>query len=301
MGHQVDALGSIEHPRRSQVGKLVEELAQRTQVGARRLQSTIVDRATDTPYDLVIALEPTLLREAVERIRRNGSAIALWFSDPVANLGRQLMFLPDYDLLCFKDSELVRRARAQLNTNVIYLPEACNPSWHQPCDAEMEPVVVVAGNMYPFRLRVLERLVEAGIPLRIYGPRWANWLESAILRPSYTMHYIAREEKARVFRSAGVVLNTLHPGEMASVNCRLFEAAGCGAAVLTDCRPDLDGLFDIGPQIASYDSFDVLVDQARWMLDHPDAARLMGDRAAARAHADHTYQRRLEQLFGALP
>jgi spore maturation protein CgeB len=125
----------------------------------------------------------------------------------------------------------------------------------------------------------------------------------AAVRPTsaiYTGHYIVRQEKASVFRSTGVVLNILHSGEMASMNCGLFEAAGCGAAILTEARPDLERLFEVGPEVASYDSFDVLADRARWMLDHPDAARAMGDRAAARPR-HLTYELRLEQLLAALP
>jgi spore maturation protein CgeB len=87
---------------------------------------------------------------------------------------------------------------------------------------------------------------------------------------------------------------------MAGVNRRLFEAAGCGAAVLTDVRPDLDGLFKTGDEVATFDSFETLVEQAWWMLDHARDARAMGERAAARAHADHTYDRRLSQLLAAL-
>jgi spore maturation protein CgeB len=249
---------------------------------------------------VVIAVEGTLLPEAVDRIRRNGSAVAVWFPDAVSNLGRQLIFLASYDVVCLKDPELVRRCRAALTANVIHLPEACNSAWHRPCDAAIQPVVVVAGNMYAFRMRLLERLLRAGIPLRIYGPRWPSWLRSDLLQSAYTGQYIAREEKARVFRSAGVVLNTLHPGEMASVNCRLFEAAGCGAAVLTDIRPDLEGMFQSGEEVATFDSFDSLVDQTRTMLDHPGEARAMGERAAARAHAEHTYERRLGDLLAAL-
>jgi hypothetical protein len=300
MGHEVDALGSTYRSSRSKVDAIVIQLVQGSEAASLRLQSRMVARATNTQYDVVIALEATLLPASVDRIRRNGSAVALWFGDAVANLGRQLMFLAHYDVICFKDSELVHRIRALLDSDVIHLPEACNPSWHRPCDAAIDPVVVVAGNMYPFRMRLLERLVRAGIPLRIYGPRWANWLRSELLRPSYTGEYIVRQEKARVFRSAGVVLNTLHPGEMASTNCRLFEAAGCGAAILTEARPDLDPLFEVGTEVASYDSFDVLVERARWMLDHPAAARAMGERAATRAHAYHTYEPRLEQLLAAL-
>jgi hypothetical protein len=300
MGHEVDPLGSTYRTNRSKVGGVVTQLAQGSHSATLRLQQGVVGRATSTRYDVVIALEGTLLPEAVERIRRNGSAVAVWFADAVTNLGRQLMFLASYDVICLKDSELVRRCRAALAANVIYLPEACNPSWHRPSDATIEPVVVVAGNMYPFRMRLLERLLGAGVPLRIFGPRWPSWLRSELLQRTYTGQFIAREEKARVFRSAGVLLNTLHPGEMASVNCRLFEAAGCGAAVLTDVRPDLEDVFQVGQEVATFDCFDVLVDKIRKMLDHPDDARAMGERAAARAQADHTYDKRLGKLLAAL-
>jgi hypothetical protein len=301
MGHQADPLGSIYRSNRSKAGGLLTQLAQSSRSATLRLQQRIADKATSTRYDLVIALEATLLPESVDRIRRSGSAVAVWFAEPVTSLGRQLMFLAHYDLVCLKDSLLVDRYRIAVTGKVIHLPEACNPSWHRPCDAAIDPIVVVAGTMYPFRMRLLEQLPRAGIPVRIYGPRWPAWVRSDVLAPAYTGRYIAREEKARVFRSAGVVLNTLHPAEMASMNRCLFEAAGCGAAVLSDTRPDLDGLFKIGDEVATFDSFHALVGQARWMLDHEPEARAMGERAAARAHADHTYDRRLGQLLAALP
>jgi spore maturation protein CgeB len=300
MGHEVEPLGSTYPARSSKIGALFMQFAESSRALTQRLQSRIVAGAKSANCDVVLAVEGTLSPESVERLKGNGSAVALWFGDAVSDLGRQLMFLADYDLVCFKDSELVRRARAALGGNVIYLPEACNPSWHQPCDVMTEPVVVVAGNMHAFRMRLLERLARVGIPLQIYGPPWASWLRSDVLWPSYSGRYIARHDKARVFRSAGVLLNTLRPGEMASVNCRLFEAAGCGAAVLTEVRPDLCGLFEVDAEVAGFETFDVLIDRIRWMLDHPAEARVMGDRAATRAQAEHTYDQRLGMLLTAL-
>jgi spore maturation protein CgeB len=297
MGHDVDALGSTSRTNRSRVGAILTQLAQGSGRATLAMQHRTIARATRKRYDLVITVESTLAPEAVDRIKRNGSAVAVWFPDPVSALGRQVMFMCDYDVICLKDSEMVRRGQVSLTTKVIYLPEACNPTWHRPSEVPMEPVVVFAGNMYPLRMRLLERLSRAGLPLRIYGPPWAGWLRSDVLAPHSTGRYLAREEKARVFRSAGVVLNTLQPGEMASVNCRLFEAAGCGAATLTDARPDLWGLFEVSTEVATFETFDELVDQARWLLDHPDMARAMGDRAATRAHAEHTYDHRLSRLL----
>jgi hypothetical protein len=300
MGHDADALGSTYRTNSSRVGAVLTQLAQSSPAASLRLQRRMISRATNGRYDVIIAVEGTLVPDAVRQIRRHGSAVALWFADAVSGLGRQFMFLADYDLVCFKDSELVHRCSAMIDAPVLYLPEACNPSWHRPTDVAIEPVVVVAGNMHPYRLRFLERLEQSGIPLRIYGPRWPRWLKSELLEPRYTGRYLARDDKARAFRSAGAVLNTLHPGELASVNCRLFEATGCGAAVLTETRADLGELFDTEKQVATFDSFDEAVDQLRAMLANPHAARAMGDRAAERAHAEHTYDMRLETLLGAL-
>jgi spore maturation protein CgeB len=300
MGNDVDALGSTYRTNSSRIGATLTQLAQGSAAAASRLQRSAVARATNRRYDVIITVEGTLMPDAVRQIRHNGSRVALWFGDAVSGLGRQFMFLADYDLLCFKDSELVRRCTAMLDAPVLHLPEACNPSWHRPSDVPIEPIIVVAGNMHPYRLRFLERLARAGIPLRLYGPRWPRWLRSSLLEPRYTGEYLARDDKARVFRAAGAVLNTLHPGELASINCRLFEAAGCGAAVLTETRPDLAAMFDTGTEVQAFDCFDEAVDRLKWMLDHPEEARAMGDRAAKRAHAEHTYDARLGVLLGAL-
>ena len=68
----------------------------------------------------------------------------------------------------------------------------------------------------------------------------------------HTGRYLACDEKARIFRSAAGVLNTMHPAEVAGVNARLFEAAGRGAAVLTEFRQTVPDLFDIGSEILTF-------------------------------------------------
>jgi spore maturation protein CgeB len=297
MGHEPIALGSAT-PRTG--GRVLNPLVQ---LGARaslsfgeRLQRGIVARARDFGTELVITIDAELLPRTVSDLRARGARVALWFPDALSNLGRQLMFVAPYDLVCFKDPALVERTRRLLDLPVQYLPEACNPSWHRPPDrASRESAIVVVGNMYPTRVRLLERLAKAGIPLRLYGPPWARWLHSPDLQKAYTGRYVAREEKALVFRSAAAVLNTLHPSEMESLNCRLFEAAGCGGAVLSERRPELDKCFE-SDEVASFTTFDELVDQARTLLADHDGARAMGNRASARAHRDHTYSARLSEL-----
>jgi spore maturation protein CgeB len=85
----------------------------------------------------------------------------------------------------------------------------------------------------------------------------------------------------------------MYPAEIAGVNLRLFEAAGCGAAVLTEFRPTVPDLFAVGDEVLTFRDFDELVDQARRLLDDSGLGAKLGDAAAARAHHSHTYQQRL--------
>ena len=93
------------------------------------------------------------------------------------------------------------------------------------------------------------------------------------------------------------MLNTLHPAEVEGVNARLFEAAGCGAAVLTEFRPVLPDLFNIDHEVLTFNDFDELVDQATRLLNEVGLGQRLGDAAALRAHRDHTYDVRLAAIL----
>ena len=108
---------------------------------------------------------------------------------------------------------------------------------------------------------------------------------------------VAREEKARVFRSAAGVLNTMQLGEMNGVNARLFEAAGCGAAVLTEFRPTVPELFAVGKEVLAFHDFDDLVEQATRLLSERGLTARLGDAATQRAHRDHTYDLRVTAIL----
>ena len=151
--------------------------------------------------------------------------------------------------------------------------------------------------MYPSRVRLLERLIAKGIPLRLYGGGFPRWIGETAARAAHTGRYVAREEKARVFRSAAGVLNTMHPAEVTGVNARLFEAAGCGAAVLTEFRSTVPELFDVGEEVLAFHDFDELLDQATRLLSERGLTARLGDAAAQRAHRDHTYDLRVAAIL----
>jgi spore maturation protein CgeB len=294
MGHQPVSVGSTYWFGNPYVSGAVAMTRNALPALDERAQRRIVRAAHDAGCELVIVLEQRLMPDIVLQLQRNGAKVALWFPDPVHNMGRQLMLLSPYDAIFLKDPYLVKRLAAVLDLPLFYLPEACNPRWHRPLTTPgTEPHLVIAGNMYPSRIRLLERVLANGIPLRLYGGRFPRWVGETPLRDVHTGRCVFGEEKAHVYRSAVAVLNTLHPAEIQGVNARLFEAAGCGAAVLTEFRPALPELFSIGDEVLAFRDFDELIAQATRLLSEDGLSAKIGDAAATRAHESHTYEKRL--------
>ena len=297
-GHVVTQLG----PARPSQGSRARSLALSARQALPRLdewaQRRIVRSALAADCEVVINIDWRLMPSAVSQLKRAGVRLAFWFPDHVGSLGRQLMLLAPYDAWFFKEPHIVDRLRANLDLPVYYLPQGCNPRWHRPIgQVATEPYLVIAGNMYPSRVRMLERLIAKGVPLRLYGSRFPRWLGETRLREAYTGREVFREEKARVFRSAAGVLNTMYPAEITGVNSRLFEAAGCGAAVLTELRPTVPELFSIGEEVLTFHDFDDLVDQANQLLNCNGLAERLGNAASQRAHRDHSYDLRVATIL----
>lgn len=297
--HVVTQLGAARPHSRSSLKTAITVLARQSMPRLDdRCQAHIVRDALEARCEVIINLDSSLAPAAVSGLRREGIQVAFWFPDAVSNFGRQLMLLAPYNALFFKEPHVVERFQAMLDLPVYYLPEACNPRWHRPIGTPgTDSYLVVAGNMYPSRVRLVERLIAKGIPLKLYGAGFPRWLGQSPARDVHAGRYIARQEKAQIFRSAAGVLNTMHPAEFAGVNARLFEAAGCGAAVLTEFRPTVPEVFDIGREVLAYHDFDELVDQASRLLSERDLGQRLGDAATRRAHRDHSYELRIASIL----
>ena len=170
-GHIVTRLGPAGPFAGNRTANRVKTLARQALPRLDELaQRGIVRSARDAACEIIINVDSRLMPDTVTRLGRGGARVAFWFPDHVANMGRQLMLLAPYDALFFKEPHLVERVRANLDLPVYYLPQACNPRWHRPLvPAGTEPYLVTASGQNPSRVRLLERLIAKGIPLRLYG------------------------------------------------------------------------------------------------------------------------------------
>jgi spore maturation protein CgeB len=281
------------NPLLSRGGQLVPALE-------KRLQQGFVRAVERTKPDLVLATHGELTPWTVKQLRNVAPAVAAWYPDPTANLGREYLLGSDYHCVFFKEPRAVALFRKNLGLPAYFLPECCNPIWHHPQDCTSEEFsrlgcdVAIAGNCYYYRLRMVEEL--AGFDVRIWGGHAARWLEHPMLR-FRQRHYVAEEEKAKAFRAAKIVLNTLTHKETDSVNCRLFEATGCGGFVLTENRPAVEDFFEAGREVATFDSRPDLLEKVRYYLAHAGEREAIAQAGGRRAHRDHTYELRLRRLL----
>jgi spore maturation protein CgeB len=294
MGHNVIYLGAANptHGNRA-VSRATELLLLLAPIAENQWQTRIVRTAVSHGCDLVVSVDKTLSPTTVAALKARGMRVVLWFPDAVINMGDQRMLLCQYDAIFMTDPVLVARLRAMLGLPVHYLPEACNPAWHRPIGvAGSDRSIVVVGSMYPSRSVLLDRLLDDGVPMRLYGGPFPRSNRNKRLRSIHSGLYVTRENKARIFRSAAGVLNNLHPGEM-GVNCRLFEAAASGAAVLCEFRDVLSDVYDLDSEVLAFAGYAELMDKIRALLDGVGLSERIGDAAAARSLRDHTYEHRL--------
>jgi spore maturation protein CgeB len=84
------------------------------------------------------------------------------------------------------------------------------------------------------------------------------------------------------------------------LHLREFEAPMCGALYLTGYFDELAEMFEPDLEVLVYHNQYELVDKARYYLRNPEKAQKIREAGRKRALADHTYQKRFEDLFDRL-
>src|SRR5262249_9758960 len=143
------------------------------------------------------------------------------------------------------------------------------------------------------RQEILRQLDEFDIRVWGIAPRWFVYR----LRSPHMRRPVFGDDKVRAALAAKIALNCLHYAEVNALNCRAFELAGCGAFQICTARPVLPEHFEPGVEIETFASSSELVEKVRHYLQTPDAANAIAKRGQERAHAEHTYEHRLREIF----
>lgn len=290
----------------SYAAKAKKKLFEVTQYSSRHARDKAMKRimreVTEFKSDIVLCTKDYFLNYEVDEIKRKtGAKVVMWFPDGILNLGRAAFLRAGYDALFFKDSYIVRQLLDIYGKNAFYLPECFSRTRHKPVPVTPEDCrrygcdVAMMGNLHSCRISLLEQLSDYN--LRIYGTANPWWLDIEGIRNCYTGQYVADDEKAKAVACSKIQLNTLHIGEVFSVNVRTFELAGAGGFQLCQHKHDLPDLFTPEKEIVTYSSVSELREKLDWYLAHEDERKAIAFAGMRRAWKDHYYELRLQRLL----
>lgn len=161
------------------------------------------------------------------------------------------------------------------------------------------------GTYAPDRQPGLERLLlqpagaMAGRSFLVAGPQYPD---DVTWPPNVRrFEHVPPAEHPAFYAAADWQLN-LTRGDMRSAgwspSVRLFEAAACGAPMISDSWPGIDSFFESGREIILPGSGDDVIEVLE--RTHPDDRRAIGARARERVRREHGSGTRAEQLEAAL-
>jgi spore maturation protein CgeB len=103
-------------------------------------------------------------------------------------------------------------------------------------------------------------------------------------------------ELPQVFAATAVNFNATSMQMNSTVNQRVFDAAACGAFLLTDRTPDMERFFDEGVESVCYGSPEEAYELAACYIGRKREREAIAAAARRRVLAEHTYERRMAQL-----
>ncbi len=165
---------------------------------------------------------------------------------------------------------------------------------------ERDYEIAFVGNFFPgvhdSRVRLIETLCEHFEGMRVWSSTIDGLAPSSPIRARYAGTAWGLE-MFKVLSRSRIVLN--HHGDIPPFanNCRLYEATGCGALLVTDARAGLSQIFTVGKELLEYENSDECIALIERSLRDRRAATELAQAGRARTLREHTYGLRMLELI----
>lgn len=253
--------------------------------------------------DLVICFYRDIHPAFVDAVKSKNRRVIHVNPDALTSFGYQQVIAANYDALFTKDPYILEFMKNKAKLNAYIYNEAFNQRYNpKPActkaemEKEMNVDVMTYGTLYPYRARMVRALVDEGINVKLYGVVPHRFFDKA-LEKCYTGKYIVGEEKARTIYGAKIMFNNFHFAEIESVNCRFFEANGCGAFQLCDYKPILKDLLPVDPELVSFKTIDEGAEKVRYYLAHPEERYAIAEKVYQHFLEHYTYDHLIQYIL----
>lgn len=200
-----------------------------------------------------------------------------------------------YDRVFVASTVYATKLQAEVKVPVQPLLQCTDPSRFYP-DSSLEdtaPEILFVGNSRKRYRPIVRDAIAAGLDVAVYGTNWESFIPPNYRRGTH----IANDQLRQYYTAAGVVLNdhweTMREGGFLSN--RLFDAAACGAMIVSDAVVGVEAIF--GDAIACYEQPETLGSIVEDCLRrrHSNASERLEVSQWVREH--HSFERRVETFL----
>lgn len=166
-------------------------------------------------------------------------------------------------------------------------------------DGDRPLAVSFVGQAHGDRRSVVRRLRRAGVPVETWGAGWRRPLRNDRRDHGYVPY---RDALAAIGRSA-VSLNLANASVDRGGNQikgRHFEIPALGACQVTTPAEGLDAFYEPGTEVVVADEGEPLAEALETLRRDPSRARAVARAGFRRTWSDHTWERRIDEILGAL-
>ncbi len=203
-----------------------------------------------------------------------------------------------YDHIFLASLSYVEDLKKRINVPVESLLQCTDPDVFYPDTEGEEEVgsVVFVGNSRKVYRKIVKDALESGIKVDVYGTNWEYFISPDYLKGEHIPNEILR----RYYTRADVILND-HWDTMSRygfISNRLFDAAACGATIVSDQVSGLDEVF--GDHILTYSSASELPKLMQETLDLKEAHREKRWKFSQYIRENHSFAKRVEKMLGTI-
>lgn len=251
----------------------------------------------DTKPDIIVFVSALFVPEEIyivlKEINYSGPIIG-WVGDKFSS--SHLIKLNMLDHVYMTDSAFSEQAIAYGYEKSSYLPLAYNDKYYFDENLKRKDRIVFIGAYNKNRSELLCDINNDR--MTVIGPKWENLGNKKI---TINNRKINRAEVVRIYNTHTAVLNiSQNENVINGLSMRCFEAAACGAAVVTDNLGDIDFCFNRGEEILVYNDASELSEVINRLQTDRKMIQRVAKSGQQRVRAEHTYKHRVEKIINDL-
>jgi hypothetical protein len=193
------------------------------------------------------------------------------------------MALSEFDLCLFHRQKNFQDAVEFGARDVMIVPHAADEVAHMspPYDAEDAAVwgseVVFVGTWFLERGALLHALIEAGVPLTIYGARWNKAPEWSAIRNHWKGPNLTGLDYVKAIKYAKVALGLVEKRVGDEYTTRSAEIPYIGTVLCAERTVEHDRLYNDGIGVMLWSNAQECAECCRWLLQNPTQREAMAE------------------------